>query len=232
MTLIVAMTGAIDQYTELAAELGERFLRIRLKTPLDQVKLAKRSMDIAGEEDQIQRELHNSYREALMEARECLNEVSLSDATLNTLSCLAAVAARARTTVPSKLQPEPEATPRIMKQLTYLAQGQCALRGWRDTEDFSLLRRVAVDVIPEPRRGMLKDAGRKILKYGHVEISDLDYMSGSTQRRVMRDLDRLNVVDAEKGEADGRGRPPTRYSFEDEFRGWIDEASLYFSSRS
>lgn len=242
MTLIAAMTHAIDRdrHQGLASDLGERFLRLRFSEPEDKVDMALGSIEMAGDEDEVQSRINHAYREALQEGRHYLDTetVDLSYVEKKRCACLAIIAARARTTITDGLAPEPELPPRLTKQLVYLARGQRALHQWDQVRDWSLLRRVAIDVIPEPRRGMLQEAGRRILSddgqyEDGVTISEMEYMSARHRRRIIGEeltaLDILTESD-ETPETDGdKGRNPVGFTFTDDFEDWRSYAGLDFT---
>lgn len=236
LTLVMGMTGAIDQYDSLRSELGERFLRFRFNPPEDRHELAKQSASAAGHEDEIRGELHDAYVEALTAAADRLDDVTISDRSRSQLAALAVIAAQARTTVNRGLKPEPELPPRLMGQLLKFAQAQASLRGWDDMEDLSLLRRLTLDAVPEPRRGVLKDIGATICQKQEedpsVKVGELNYMSTPTRYRIIDDLVRLDVLEKEDGEgaaSEEGGRAADRYTFDDEFQEMLEKTGGFFS---
>jgi len=164
--MIMGITPAIDRHRAFASQLGERCLKLRFgfADGVDAAALAANAFLTAGSEVAVQRELHIAYETALKACEETKNSVQLSKDTIFRISQLAAFAARARTPTerdmyakgkPLVLPAAPEGPFRIMKNLGFFAMGQAALRGVSDLEDISLVARIAVDCMPEPRRFIL-----------------------------------------------------------------------------
>ena len=161
VTIIAAVTPALDRHCSVFSTLGERFLQVRWHRP-DSEEAGLWAIRQQGQEDHIR----GRVREAVgLIFNESINEAPvLTDEMGRRIACLSEVIALGRTHV-SRSQggreieyvPEPKANTRISKGLAALAKGVAALN--RHTEvaeqDLQDAFRVGLDSISERRRCQL-----------------------------------------------------------------------------
>jgi hypothetical protein len=157
--LIAAVTPEIDKYRSVHQLLGERFLRLDVKT--DPEATIQRASELEGREEEMRAELSEAFSGALATAVEWTDsEVLVEQRFLEHLQALAHVAATLRSEVSRdrhrlvQYEPVPEVGTRLVKQLQKLAK---ALATWREklvvtAEDYTTVRRVALDGVRSQRR--------------------------------------------------------------------------------
>lgn len=220
--VVAAMTPAIDSYRTLDAHLGERFLKLRFGPSNDPVELAVLAWDSTGSERDTTKQLRAAFREVLRQATENLNQVAFSKRTVQRLANLSALLAEVRTPVKRneykrdrmELPPTVEGTPRIMKQFGLFTVALCALRGESDLTDFSLLYRLTLDAMPEPRRTLFLAVARAHLSGEAPTVSEIKArVTEEYARQVLEDLVAAGVVQSIERESDQKyGRKPREYS--------------------
>jgi hypothetical protein len=162
--LIACVTPIIDAYVTVQNLLGERFIKIRMRT--DRKKSAQKAMENAGKEDQMREELRFATCALLDEAtRRIANvkEIKIPEEIESKILELAIFTATARSGVHRDRQhymtilPEAEIGTRLAKQLKKLAQALAIIRGKDNVGDaeFQTVLRVAMDSIPKKRMKIL-----------------------------------------------------------------------------
>jgi hypothetical protein len=162
--LIACVTPQIDAYGTVQNLLGERFLKIRMRT--DRRKSAQKAMENAGKEDEMREELRFATCAILDEAKGRIastKELKIPDEIETKILELAIFTATARSGVHRDRQhymtvlPEPEIGTRLAKQLKKLAQALAIIRGKDSVGDaeFETILRVALDSIPKKRMKIL-----------------------------------------------------------------------------
>lgn len=240
-TVLMGITPAVDKHRAFASQLGERCLKIRFDCPddVEPEDLALDALQNTGDEEAVKQELHRAYKRALSDASAKLREVKLSGATLQKIANLAAFAARVRTQVerdqylpgrPVVLPAAPEGPYRIAKKLGLLARAQAALRGETDLSDLSLIARIALDCMPEPRRSILlrlmelRDEGVK------AEATDLmDIVGKTVTYMALEDLELLDVIKGVQPTGDRQrfGRPAKTYKLSTKMRRLLRQGGLF-----
>jgi hypothetical protein len=162
--LIACVTPIIDAYVTVQNLLGERFIKIRMRT--DRKKSAHKAMVNAGKEDQMREELRFATLALLNEAKKriaYIKELKIPEEIEAKMLELAIFTATARSGVHRDRQhymtilPEAEIGTRLAKQLKKLAHALAIIRGKESvgTAEFQTILRVALDSIPKKRMKIL-----------------------------------------------------------------------------
>jgi hypothetical protein len=227
--LIAAVTPAIDRFRTVHSLLGERFLRIDLRT--DAEATIQRASELEGQETQMRAELQEVVSRCLAQAGEWVDpQVLVEQRFLDQLRALAHVAATLRTEVDRDRQrlvmydPVPEVGTRLVKQLQKLAK---ALATWRErvvvtAEDYVTIRRVALDCVRSQRRkvvGALQAAGGCDIPT--AEVGSVVAMPSDTAREVCEDLWQLGVL-----ERNGDQHSGWRWSLDKSFQEVMERAAV------
>lgn len=241
---IVGYTHAIDMQDGFDVLLGERFLKLRYRDIEDLVALALAALNSTGQEERRREAIGEAYTHALAEGLDAYPNVQLSPEAGVQIANLAAAISRVRTPVlrnpwrkdRNEFQPKAESPARLSKALAVFGRANAALHGWEGIRDFSLIYRIALDSIAEPRRSIFIEVVRTELENGYATMKDVTGIVGETKtREVLHDLELCKVLDVEDGPTDGRGRPPKHYSLTDDIRGFLEASgvlndnSLFFS---
>jgi hypothetical protein len=163
--LIAGVTPVIDSYTTVQNLLGERFIKVRMRT--DHRKAAKKAMENVGKEKEMRIELKFATVALLNEVKQRIDnnggKVEIPNEIEEKLLELAIFTALARSGVHRDRQrymtvlPEAEIGTRLAKQLKKLACALALVRG-KDRvsdEEFKTILRVALDSIPKKRMRIL-----------------------------------------------------------------------------
>ena len=227
--LIAAVTPAIDRFRTVHSLLGERFLRIDLRT--DAQATIQRASELEGQEDEMRTELRSLVTRYINTAGEWVDaDILVEQRFLEQLRALAHVAATLRTEVDRDRQrvvlyePVPEVGTRLVKQLQKLAK---ALANWRErmvvtAEDFLTIRRVALNCVRSQRRkvvGVLQSTeGADVLT---ADVGSLAGIPSDTLREICEDLWQLRVLKRSGDQHSG-----WRWALHDEFREVMDRAAV------
>ena len=224
-TVIVVVTQAVDLFPSLDAQLGERFLKLRFRSLENPVELALKTLETTGREEEIKKLLHKAYVSAVRAAKAGLTQVLLSKDTKTRIAHLACLLAEVRTPVTRnkyrldriELPPETEGPFRTLKMLVLFARAQAALRGVTDLDEFSLLFRLTLDAMPEPRRSLLIEVAKAHLLGNPPSATEVKTpIADQYAKQVLDDLAAAGVVTSrERATTDGPGRPPREYLLTD-----------------
>lgn len=160
---IAGVTPVIDQTYATYQALGERFIQVRMNA-VDEMKCAKMAMENSEKESNHRQEIAGLMKELLEGILTALVMPEIDTTTYDRLAALATICVRARTAIKRDRYsrefdyvPEPEAPPRLAKQLALLARGLAVLRGRQivNQEDFKTVYRVAIDCLPRNRAKLL-----------------------------------------------------------------------------
>lgn len=162
--LIACVTPIIDAYVTVQNLLGERFIKIRMRT--DRKKSAHKAMENAGKEDRMREELRFAAYALLDEAKRRIadvKEIKIPEEIETKILELAIFAATARSGVHRDRQrymtilSEPEIGTRLAKQLKKLAEALAVIRGKEiiGNAEYQTILRVARDSIPKKRMKIL-----------------------------------------------------------------------------
>jgi hypothetical protein len=168
ITIIAAVTPALDRYYSMSSTLGERFLQVRWHRP---ARVAgERAIDQQTSESNIRQEIIHAVQAVFNEASPDVPEIS--NAVRRQLAAIAELVAVGRTHVyrsnygnrEIEEVPESEANTRVSKGLAAIARGTAALCRQESVGD-AVLRdayRVALDCVPPLRKQILLAAIRQV----------------------------------------------------------------------
>ena len=162
VSIVAAVTPALDRHYSIFSVLGERFLQVRSHRP-DSEKAGEWAIRQQGNEAEIQRTLRCAISELFRNALS--DPPALSAQMTRRIAALAEIVALARTHVfrssygkrDIDYVPEPEANTRVSKGLAAIAKGIAALNRSAQVTDVELQDgfQVALDCLPEYRRRLL-----------------------------------------------------------------------------
>lgn len=217
LTIVGAVTDAIDGYAAHADALGPRWLYLRL--PKRDTTSKRRAARIArrGGLDDARDRLRAMATEAVTEAASQVNNIIIDDQLADALEDAALVCAWGRATVPRHGYgrreidglPSIEDPGRIVRQLRGLARGAVAV-GLDDSYVQHLVRRVALDSMPAARRHTL-DALADGEKLSTAAVAQRAGIHRHVARRQLEELEAIGVVASERdGQEPGEDEPDRR----------------------
>jgi len=205
--LIAAVTPIIDRYYSIEQQLGERFLKARLRS-LNPEKVVTKSLANIGKEDIMRRELSSAMQSFLLKTLVINEEPQYETGIQDQLIALASLLALLRSGV-SRNQfdhtidfvPEAEIGTRLVKQLSKIAIG-CALVDKRTTvsqDDYQIAKRIALDTLHSKKKVIVDALIMLKIKQGDVyfdtqEIGDFSNFPTETCKTILEDLRILNVI--------------------------------------
>lgn len=201
---ISGVTPIIDSHYSIFTVLGERFIQYRMEQP-DAIGMAKQAIKITGSENKMRYELRQAFS-SFFENIELpkIQDIQISEEIRDKLVHLAAFSVRARSGVIRDnysreiiYTPEPEAPPRLTKQLLTLAYGLAVVdrRNYVSMGDYKIIYRIGFDILHKIRRDIM----RIFLKhqYQMLETSYIAEKIGylpKTVRRYLEDLHSLKIL--------------------------------------
>lgn len=209
---IAGVTSVIDRHYEIYAVLGERFIQYR-PVQADSIALAKKAMGNSGGEKSMRDDIQNAMADFIAGINIPQEKTLASEELRDHIAHLAAFCVKARSgiirdgysTREIDLIPETELPTRLAKQLITLSSALSLIGHSTPEEDYELVRKVAMDSLPQKRKltlNMLIPTEEKL------ETADVALKIGyptNTTRRILEDLHGLGLVDREhegKGYAD------------------------------
>jgi hypothetical protein len=161
ITVIAAVTPALDKYYSIFSTLGERFLQVRWHRP-DSAVAGERAIEQQGHEQDIRNEITAAIKRIFDKSTSTVP--TLPTDFPKRIASLAEIAALGRTHVDRngygnreiEFVPEPEANTRISKGLAAIARGLAALKGNKvvDEQDVQDAMRVGLDCLTGIRRNL------------------------------------------------------------------------------
>lgn len=232
--IITGTTSKIDDYSTIHAELGERFLKVRLPRP-NSDKVAEKvaeNMDRSSGKENKDREVAEASLKVVAQDFDLNDPPKVSPVTKK-VSALARVIAYGRTRVKVgrgreiKGSTTPEAIGRLVEQLFTLGRGIALVKGKNkiDDEVHRLLLKVAEDTLLPSRVDVLKAIWNK--SNDQVMVSDIKdskevSISKKQIRTRLKKFEVLEMVEKEKG---GAGNADL-YKFTPEFGSWVEQSGL------
>jgi len=199
--VMAAATYAVDKQMTLSAELGERFVRVNLKT--DSLEQTKRALELIGREEEMRDELSKMGRDLLAHYKRLAEDMkpAIPGSIIQLVQELAVMTATLRTPVLRDgnhvvtTPVVPEVGTRLGKQLSQITQAHALL--WEkkraDRIDYTFTVRAAIDSIRVQRVNAL----RILLdgEYTGKNMAGLLSVPPNTLSYVMQDLKALGIVE-------------------------------------
>jgi hypothetical protein len=238
--LIAACTPAYDKHYAVTGALGERFLLYRTGGG-NNIKMGLQAQKIVGQEDKMRAEIKKAVHD-FIDAFESVKNVNLRpDEDLNNMIvALACVVAIGRCPVERDrgdrcilYDPEPEGSPRLVKQLMQIGSGISIAHGKSKFDDFvySIIKKIARDQLPVQRL--------KLIKY-LWEQQAVEYLDGWKKTKEIADAIRkpsfttlllaedLMVVGALNRTQEGDGeKAPYHWQLTDNFSQLIGQSEFF-----
>ncbi|MPY92958.1 MAG: hypothetical protein GEV08_07785 [Acidimicrobiia bacterium] len=206
-TVVGAVTAAIDRYAAHADALGPRWVYYRLEQRSAEAKRRTSDLARAAGLHELRKEARRLGAQIVAAARRKIGDVAVPDSVFAALVDAALVACWGRGVVPRHGYgrreidgtAEVEEPPRITRQLHGLARGLFAI-GLDDDTVAVLVRRVALDSMPAPRRAVLA-----VLANGEVNLTTarVAELSGLHKQVARMQLEELEVIGVAHGRRDG-----------------------------
>lgn len=235
LAIMAGVTPAIDTYSMVDQTLGERFLRCRMSHK-DLSLLAEKALYTSGYEDKIREEVAEGVKSFLMNLKfdpGAIYDIESCAKKIIALSCFVAIG---RTSVPRDkyhktvvTTPEPEAPPRLIKQLLGLASGISILHNKSaiDDEIYYVLKKVALDSIQPSRINLLaciwNSFGQKPFTINDLR-KDL-HLPKSSLRLYLEDLYILKILRIPKDT--DLDRPDITWSMTSNFTQYIEQSEVF-----
>jgi hypothetical protein len=223
--VIAGVTPVIDRHHAAIAQLGDRFMALRLPEVVRDT-VSRRSMDAMGTERAERQALRRVVR-AFLESVDISDRLP-SESVKDAVGPIADLVTHARTGVyrdgysrEIDEVPELESPARLAKQLCYLEVALEAL-GHKESSALSIIRRVGADSIPPPRVSMLRLLIAGEAERETAQLATAVDMPTVTARRVLEDLAALRLVRRISG---GKGHADRWVMSDDACRKW-SEAEL------
>lgn len=210
---IAGSTSVIDKYTKMLNQLGERFIKVRMRS--DEKKATMRAFENQGKEVQMRKELSTVVGDFLSDIK--IRYIEPTKEQTQKIISLARYIALLRTYVHGKYTkqgviidydvPEPEMPTRIAKQLKKLAILLANLRGHVKIEDSEIqtLYRVARDTVGLKRRIIIDE----MVKAGDVgiasDITNKTVLHLNSVKNKLEEMRALSVVEEWVPDKKGEG---------------------------
>lgn len=218
LTIVGAVTGAIDSYSAHADQLGARWLYVRLPDRDTGGKRRASKLARKGGLGRSRTAASDLALEVVAAARGRLVGVELSDTVQDAIEDASLVCCWGRAAVPrngyGRREIDGPATieepMRVIRQLGTLARGLLAL-GTDDEDTMSLCRRVALDSMPATRRAVLAVMARPSQNARTTVAAARDArLDRGVTRRCLEELEVIGVVHGDRHGDEPEGDEPDR----------------------
>lgn len=206
--LIAAVTPIIDKFYSIEQQLGERFLKVRMRS-LNPDKVVSKSLSNLGQETLMRNELNSAVQSLLLRTAAFLKNIEYEDDVKEKLIALAILLSILRSGV-SRNQfdqtidfvPEAEIGTRLVKQLSKIAIGLTLLdkRTKVSDVDYQIAKRIALDSLPSKKKAIIDTLIILKIQQGDAyfttqEIGDRSAFPTDTCKKMLEDLRILNAVE-------------------------------------
>jgi hypothetical protein len=238
--LIAACTPAYDKHYAVTGALGERFLLYRTGGG-NNIKMGLQAQRIVGQEDKMRAEISAAVHKFINKFESVKHAVlKPNDEIDNMIVALACVVALGRCPVERDrgdkcvlYDPEPEGTPRLVKQLMQIGTGIAIAHGKKqfDEKIYKIIKKIARDQLPVQRF--------KVLKYLWQEKAT-DFLTGWRKTKEVSEairrpsfttlliLEDLMVVDCLNRTQEGDGQnSPYLWQLTDDFSKLIGQSEFF-----
>jgi hypothetical protein len=192
--------------------LGERFLmyRMRIDDRREHARAALDGLRSGGGTEAVRQELQNAVKDFLegLKVKMAGLEPEVDDQTAEKIIDLAELLSTFRTYVyrdrngEAPCQPQAELASRVAKQLMRIGQGVALVRARKAVtdEEFSVMKRVALDSLPTNRRRLLAALWAQGRDWASLDVftQQLSLASRTTVTRELKNLAALGAVETEK----------------------------------
>ena len=205
--LIAAATPIIDRFYSIEQQLGERFLKARIRS-LNPDKVVTKSLANLGKEKIMRRELATAMQAILLKTLVINNEPKFDPGIQEQLIALASLLALFRSGVSRNpydntidFVPEAEIGTRLVKQLSKIAIGLAIVdkREIVSQDDYQIAKRVALDTLPSKKKAIIDALITLKIRNGDMyftsqDIGNISDFPTETCKIILEDLRILNVI--------------------------------------
>jgi hypothetical protein len=208
LALICGVTPVIDKYHSVNSVLGERFINFRLETN-ETNKMSEKAFSMSGKEGAMRKELQEVTCQFLSQFKAVsLKKIQINPEVKEKLFALTSLIAKGRTGVSRDRYthmidylPQPEGTPRLLKQLWIMGAGIATIhrKDEFDEDVFKVILKVGRDSLPRHRDHILRTMFQKGLHGMEWEttkaLSRLINCPTTTARTYFEDLMMVGLLD-------------------------------------
>lgn len=205
--IVAGVTPLIDKYLSIEQQLGERFLKVRMRS-IHPDSAVFRALDNIGKENQMRAELRSAAQSVLLKTLAITKDLKFQENIPDQLVALANLLAILRSNVSRNYfdnsidyVPEAEIGTRLVKQLTKIALGIALVdrRTFLTDEDYQIAKRVALDTLSSKKKVVLDALIQMKYQRGDQffitqEIGDICNFPSETCKKILEDLRILNAV--------------------------------------
>jgi hypothetical protein len=209
---IGACTPAYDRHHGTINALGDRFMLYRCKNH-EQQEMGLKALSLVGQENEMREEIRTALH-SYLKPFDNINKLNITrdSITDNKIVNLACLCAAGRCAVERDYHnkavlytPQPEGSPRLVKQLTMLGAGIALAQGKTifDDDVYELTRKIALNNMPASRRSVIeylwdKEALEHLKGWRKTgEVADAVRLPKTTTRYVLEDLMLVDLVNRE-----------------------------------
>jgi DNA-binding transcriptional ArsR family regulator len=208
-TIIAASTMAVERFDAVDQELGERFIKVRVRSNENSAKV-RRAIANVGRDDPMRSEIALAVSKFLETLPSAPQEFAISNEQCEALTVISDFTATARSCVPRDKQhnlryvPRPEVGTRLGKELAKLLWALALVHGKPvpESEELRTVARVAEDCLPPNRLAILR-----VLRAGPATISSIAAVTGlprTTVKQTLEDLEVLRLVSPAEQQAEAQ----------------------------
>lgn len=208
--LIAGVTPVIDKHWGIQADLGERFLRFRIRLS-DRQKAIERAAANTGQEKKMRAQLSSISQNFLSSCGGYrVEDIAIESDLDQRIRYLANLLALGRSRVSRDYndgtidyEPDPEIGTRVVKQLKLLGAGFACIhdRDCLNEEDYEFIKRICRDTLPSKEAKILQTMfllrGGEGIPVSTAEIGDETGFPTETCKKVLEDFRILKIVERE-----------------------------------
>ena len=205
--LIAGVTPIIDRYYSIEQQLGERFLKVRLRS-YNPDKVVRKSLSNIGQEETMRQELSSAIQSLLLKTLVMQSSIEYEDEIQEQLIALASILALFRSGVSRNpfnntidFVPEAEIGTRLVKQLSKIAIGMSILDKHTkvNQDDYQVAKRIALDTLPSKKKAIIDALIMLKIKNGNhyfstQEIGEHSSFPTDSCKRILEDLRILDII--------------------------------------
>jgi hypothetical protein len=220
--LIAACTPAYDKHYAITGALGERFLLYRTGGG-NNIKMGLQAQQIVGKEGEMRAEIKRAVHDFINGFEGIKKEIQLEpdDEINQMIVALACVVASGRCPVERDryakcvlYDPEPEGTPRLVKQLMQMGMGVTIANGKNQFDDqiYNVLKKIARDQLPVQRLKIIEHLWKEkateyLMEWRKTkEVADAVKKPSYTTLLILEDLMIIGCLNR-KQDGDGENSP-------------------------
>lgn len=241
---IGACTPVYDRHHGTIAALGDRFLLYRCNN-YEQEEMGLKALSLVGQEKEMREEIKAALHSFLKQFDSIKNPLlERDDDTSGKIVNLACLCAAGRCAVERDYRnksvlylPQPEGSPRLVKQLCMIGAGIALAQGKKafDDEVYELIRKIALSNMPASRRAVIEYLwNEEALEHLHFwkktgEVAEAVRLPKTTAKLVLEDLQLVGLVNRTmtSDDNDEDGRTPYRWQMNYKCYDYMTKAQVF-----